>query len=97
MIREGLTCRREAIVRGAAERQGGDEGGGGVGGGWGDCLSAQEQRELEEIEAALGRINRGSYGHCERCGHAIGWHRLRAVPEGRHCPSCTEPTEPLPR
>src|SRR5206468_441135 len=31
-------------------------------------LSADEQRELGEINAALGRIDGGTYGVCEGCG-----------------------------
>lgn len=46
-------------------------------------------RELAEIEAALARIDSGSYGSCERCGGAIGRSRLRALPEIRFCASCS--------
>jgi DnaK suppressor protein len=45
--------------------------------------------ELSEIEAALRRIARGTYGSCERCGGAIGRDRLRALPEVRFCIRCS--------
>jgi DnaK suppressor protein len=45
--------------------------------------------EIHEIDAALARLDDGSYGSCERCGGAIGRHRLRALPEVRFCASCT--------
>jgi hypothetical protein len=57
-----------------------------VGGG---AAGAAEHRELAEIDAALQRISRGSWGHCERCGGAIGRSRLRAMPEVRHCLTCS--------
>jgi RNA polymerase-binding transcription factor DksA len=51
-------------------------------------LSAHELHEVREIDAALARIERGSYGRCETCGRAVGRQRLRAVPETRFCVSC---------
>ncbi|AKQ70538.1 Glutamate synthase [NADPH] large chain [Myxococcus hansupus] len=47
-----------------------------------------EQQELRDIEDALTRIAHGEFGRCERCGGAMGRHRLRAVPEARHCLTC---------
>lgn len=41
--------------------------------------------ELEEIEAALARIDDGSYGTCETCGKAIPKERLEAKPAARFC------------
>lgn len=35
---------------------------------------------LKEVERALGRIERGTYGMCEKCGKPIGDERLQAVP-----------------
>lgn len=43
---------------------------------------------LDEVEAALGRIESGDYGRCERCGAAIGDERLEALPTTRFCRSC---------
>lgn len=52
-------------------------------------LSEQERRELRDIDEALRRIESGHFGHCARCGGAIGRHRLRAIPEARHCIACS--------
>jgi DnaK suppressor protein len=52
-------------------------------------LSEREERELRDIDDALARIEQGRFGHCARCGGAIGRHRLRAIPEARHCMACS--------
>lgn len=52
-------------------------------------LSEREERELRDIDDALVRIEQGRFGHCARCGGAIGRHRLRAIPEARHCMACS--------
>ena len=41
---------------------------------------AQEEKELTEIEAALLRLQNGTYGVCEITGEPIAASRLRAVP-----------------
>jgi len=46
-------------------------------------LSAEENA-LAEVEAALERLRRGSYGACEETGKAIPDERLRAVPWTRY-------------
>jgi len=43
------------------------------------------QYTLDEIEAALRRIEDGSYGVCEVCGKPIGAERLSAIPWARLC------------
>ena len=45
-------------------------------------LGLQENQEqiLEEIAAALGRIEQGTFGHCEGCRKAIPTGRLHALP-----------------
>ncbi len=43
------------------------------------------ERQLEQIELALGRIEDGSYGNCAICGKPIGEERLRAVPWATLC------------
>jgi DnaK suppressor protein len=53
-------------------------------------LGELERQELEEIDAALDRILRGTYGQCERCGGSIGRQRLRAIPEARRCITCVQ-------
>jgi RNA polymerase-binding transcription factor DksA len=43
-------------------------------------LDEKEKEELEAIDKALGRIELGTYGTCERCGREISIKRLEAVP-----------------
>ena len=47
------------------------------------ALREREQRELQEIEAALARVATGDYGWCERTGEPIGIPRLLARPAAR--------------
>jgi RNA polymerase-binding protein DksA len=48
-------------------------------------LEEGAQNTLEEIDAALQRIEEGSYGVCEVCGEPIGAERLSAIPWARLC------------
>ena len=48
-------------------------------------LEEGAQNTLEEIDAALLRIDEGSYGVCEVCGEPIGAERLSAIPWARLC------------
>jgi RNA polymerase-binding transcription factor DksA len=43
-----------------------------------------EQELLREVEAALERMRRGTYGICEQTGEPIGAKRLDAIPFARH-------------
>ncbi|MCW2783554.1 MAG: hypothetical protein JWP74_71 [Marmoricola sp.] len=43
---------------------------------------------LAEIDAALTRVDAGTYGTCETCGRAIGGGRLEARPMARTCIGC---------
>ncbi|HEY6101185.1 MAG TPA: TraR/DksA C4-type zinc finger protein [Anaeromyxobacter sp.] len=62
---------------------------------WSDYEAAPEprseavRRELEEIDAALQRIQDGRYGNCLNCGGPMGLQRLRAIPEARYCLACS--------
>lgn len=68
---------------------------------WSDYEAAPEprsevvRRELAEIEAALLRIQEGSYGTCLSCGGPMGLQRLRALPEARYCVACSGQPHPL--
>ena len=53
-------------------------------------LSEKEQRELEEVDAALARVADGSFGECQRCSRSIGRQRLLAIPEARCCLECSD-------
>jgi RNA polymerase-binding transcription factor DksA len=48
--------------------------------------------ELTETDAALQRIEQGSFGRCEKCSGAIGSQRLLAMPAARLCIDCTGKT-----
>jgi RNA polymerase-binding transcription factor DksA len=52
-----------------------------------------EEHVLNETRAALARIDAGTYGKCERCGHAIARVRLDALPYARHCVRCARDAE----
>jgi RNA polymerase-binding transcription factor DksA len=41
--------------------------------------------ELVELEAAVKRVDTGSYGNCEACGNPISEARLEAIPTARYC------------
>jgi RNA polymerase-binding transcription factor DksA len=43
---------------------------------------------IEEVDAALARLEAGTYGVCARCGAAIPAERLDAVPWAAHCVDC---------
>lgn len=58
-----------------------------------DAAIAEAARwALHEIEAALHRMDEGSYGVCVACGEAIGLERLEVLPHARFCPACQLPT-----
>jgi RNA polymerase-binding transcription factor DksA len=52
------------------------------------ALHAQAMTRVEEIDAALRRIEAGTYGRCEVCGGAIGEARLEALPTATQCVAC---------
>ena len=51
-------------------------------------LKARERQQLEEVLAALGRIEDGIYGRCTACQGPIRFERLQVFPETRTCNSC---------
>jgi len=51
-------------------------------------LVRQTQTQLDELDAALARVEQGTYGVCERCGQQIPEGRLEARPVARTCVSC---------
>lgn len=53
-----------------------------------DALVRQARERLAEVDAALARLDAGSYGVCERCGGPVGDGRLEARPETRLCIDC---------
>jgi DnaK suppressor protein len=43
---------------------------------------------VRQIDAALGRLQAGTYGRCDTCGEGIPLARLRAVPFATRCVPC---------
>jgi RNA polymerase-binding transcription factor DksA len=52
------------------------------------ALSAQAGAAVEEIDDAMRKIDRKTYGGCERCYQPIPKARLRALPFARLCVAC---------
>lgn len=49
--------------------------------------------DLAEIEAAIRKIKKGTYGKCERCGRDIGLKRLEVKPQALYCLKCESEIE----
>jgi RNA polymerase-binding protein DksA len=56
-------------------------------------LDDRGNAELEAIDNALARIERGDYGRCEDCDEPIPVERLRALPTTTTCVLCSEARE----
>jgi RNA polymerase-binding transcription factor len=92
-----LTAAREAVNHPGSLAEETGELASGAGDHLGDHASEVFQRELDngleenaehivsEIDAALGRIESGTYGTCVVCGKPIGAERLEAVPWATLC------------
>ena len=52
------------------------------------ALALQVRGHLAEVEAAIQRLEGGTYGVCERCGQPIARARLEARPAARTCIAC---------
>jgi DnaK suppressor protein len=48
------------------------------------------RRTLKEVENALRRVSKGTYGTCEMCSAEIPANRLKAIPWARFCLACEE-------
>ncbi len=53
-----------------------------------EALAGQLRDALAEVEAAIARLEKGTYGTCERCGQPISPARLEAKPAARRCIAC---------
>jgi DnaK suppressor protein len=51
-------------------------------------LGENSQTVLDEIDAALARIEEGTYGSCTNCGNEIAVGRLEAHPWATRCIDC---------
>ncbi len=56
-------------------------------------LGNGDRRLLREVVTALGKIDEGSFGSCERCGEQISDKRLDALPFARYCITCQRVAE----
>jgi RNA polymerase-binding protein DksA len=54
------------------------------------AIRGNAERLLREVEAALGRIENGTYGACCRCSASIDPARLKAIPYTPYCMECAE-------
>jgi len=49
--------------------------------------------EISNIQAALSRVESGTYGLCVDCGESIGFQRLQAYPSANRCLQCQSKVE----
>ena len=51
-------------------------------------LLGSDENILDQVEAAIQRIEGGGYGQCKECGEAIPKNRLDAIPYAADCVRC---------
>lgn len=59
-------------------------------------LGEAQRRELQQIDAAIARIEAGEYGVCRDCGQEIDPRRLVALPYALLCTECATRRERKP-
>jgi len=57
------------------------------------ALIQMKAETLNKIDAALRKLEEGTYGRCVECGDEIGEPRLRALPFAVRCKECEESRE----
>ncbi len=57
------------------------------------AILGTEEHIMAEVDEALARLEAGTFGTCEQCGHAITRARLDVVPYARHCIRCARTAE----
>jgi DnaK suppressor protein len=55
-----------------------------------------ERSILDEIDAALERIDHGTFGKCTECGTGIAEERLKAIPYSARCVRCAREASERP-
>ena len=55
-----------------------------------DAIGNETAQSIRDIQAALARIDDGSYGICGICGGEISAARLQAVPPATRCVDCAD-------
>ena len=56
-------------------------------------LSGNAHNTIEQIEAALRKMDKGIYGICEYCRQPIPKKRIKALPFARYCINCQHTNE----
>ncbi|MBI5744002.1 MAG: TraR/DksA family transcriptional regulator [Elusimicrobia bacterium] len=56
-------------------------------------LSDNERKMLGDIEGALRKMSKGTYGSCEHCKRTIEKKRIKALPSARYCMACQSGSE----
>jgi DnaK suppressor protein len=51
-------------------------------------LLASLRRDLDDVEAAMKRLEEGTYGRCQACGAPLPAEQLEAEPTASRCPAC---------
>lgn len=57
------------------------------------AVIGHHEGEIQGIQAALSRLESGTYGLCVDCGEAIGFKRLQAWPLANRCVECQSKAE----
>jgi DnaK suppressor protein len=57
------------------------------------AVEAAGHQALDDIDAALARMDAGRYGYCARCDEAIPVERLLAIPQAPLCMRCQRRAE----
>ena len=55
-----------------------------------DAIGNETAHSIRDLQAALARLDDGTYGDCAACGEAIGEGRLTAIPEATLCVKCAD-------
>jgi RNA polymerase-binding transcription factor DksA len=55
-----------------------------------DAIGNETAQSIRDLQAALLRIDDGTYGSCADCGEPISDGRLAAIPEATLCVKCAE-------
>lgn len=53
-----------------------------------EALASPLRDALQEVDRALEKLAKGTYGRCEECNEEISPARLEAMPSTRYCISC---------
>jgi DnaK suppressor protein len=57
------------------------------------ALLGSDKDALDQIEAAIARIDEGGFGRCQDCGGKIPKSRLEAIPYAAQCVQCASQRE----